>query len=351
MPGLGTAVINRWPVADVYQLGLSRHAPAILKTVARAIPTFAFAAQTLSELAGSDWAFRELDFRPLEGFRACNPSITRHGGALFCSVRTFEGQPSGIVNRNFLLELDQDGGVTSSSELLCRQGLPNSAYHGPEDVRLFSYQGELWGSFTVADHHLSGLGQIGLARLDKHGFGDIVVQDFGGYRLQKNWMPFVDNEGLGWIYQCDPTIVLRYHHGLGQAVEWKRWQPFWALDGQRGGSQLVPWDDGWLCVTHETIHRTRRFYLHRFMRMDANFAVTGLSRPFHLVRPGVEFCSGLCRRKGGEFWLSFGLADSQAMLGVIKEEAVRRLLMDCPPSVELGTPVLGYDYWKGRLGL
>lgn len=291
---------------------------------------------------------RALDFSPPKGTRACNPSIVRHDERLFCSVRTVDEQPSRTLNRSFLLSLDNLGAAIDQEELVARPGLANSPYQGPEDIRLISFQGALWGSFTVADHHPSALGQIAIAKLDGGTFVDLAIQDFGGYRLQKNWMPFVDSTGLGWIYQSDPTVVLRYQSEVRQGLEWKRWLPGWALDNQRGGSQLIPWDDGWLGVTHETIHKTRRHYVHRFMRLNSHFAVDGLSMPFYLVRPGVEFCSGLCRGQDGELWLSFGVADREAKIGRITEDAVRRLLRDAPPSTELSPPMLGYDYWDAR---
>ncbi|MGG6498416.1 UNVERIFIED_CONTAM: hypothetical protein NY603_36370, partial [Bacteroidetes bacterium 56_B9] len=66
--------------------------------------------------------------------------------------RTPDGQP--ITTRNFLLELNDDLSVRTSSEILPPTDMPAPVYgqvRGFEDLRLFSWRNSLWGLSCVRE--------------------------------------------------------------------------------------------------------------------------------------------------------------------------------------------------------
>lgn len=195
---------------------------------------------------------------------------------------------------------------------------------GYEDVRLFSVRGKLWGSATVRDRDNDRC-QIALIEISPE--GDIAkahIQTESTQYIEKNWMPIVGDE-IRWIYGLDPTTVRR-RDGHMEALPTR-----FALDHLRGGSQVIPYEDGWLCVVHETIHQDgwgcRRIYLHRFVRFDKRFRVSSVSQAFTFERNyGIEFCSTLIRDPATKkLVLGYGVEDREAKLLVLTGERLKKL--------------------------
>jgi hypothetical protein len=299
------------------------------------------------------WRQQDLQVPLPEGFFACNPSVVVHRGEILTSLRLVNYQlqngktqafdPQGVVrSRNLLLRLNERAEVQKIIPLSPDDtGMPGGPFQGLEDIRLFCpSHDELWLSCTVRNRHPSSIAQIGVAPLDLSGrVGPLAIQDFGGAFHQKNWMPYVDDHGFGWVYSVDPTITLRYDPSSGQAREWRRNKPHLALDHQRGSSQLLSLPDGWLCVTHEASRwRGRYRYLHRFLELDAEFAVRALSEPFGFSGAAVEFCAGLARL-GSDLCLSFGILDARAAIAMVDEREVLSRLRPCAQGCDLPRPL------------
>jgi hypothetical protein len=82
-------------------------------------------------------------------------------------------------------------------------------------------------------------------------------------------------------------------------------------------------------VIHEAPAETDgpRRYLHRFASLDAYGRLTGVSRPFHFGRLGVEFAAGLAWMVPGErLVVSYGVEDRQAWLATLDAADVRAAL-------------------------
>ncbi len=333
------------------RLAVDRGSWPTMRSAARMALSFAPSVGSAHELFGS-WQVHLISPPLPEGFVPCNPSVALLNGALVCNVRavnyrTVNGQlvfgtsDNFHISRNFLSYLDPDTlEIKQVVEVVAPPGLDAAEYRGLEDIRLIPFDGALWASFTVLDRHPSGTCQMAVARLSEHGeIERISVQDFEGYLNQKNWMPFVDEDGIGWITRCDPVLALRYDFAEEQALEWRRWRPSLALEHQRGSSQLMPWGRGWLAVTHEMHHRFKRCYLHRFVEFDEKMAIVAITPPFYFDSLGVEFCAGLCpSSKAGELLVSFGIKDCQAAIGRVSAEAIRNALQPCPAGTELPPP-------------
>ncbi len=343
-PKARRALLNR--------LALDRYCWPSVRSAARKALTLPLFAQSAQELFG-DWKSQEITLATPPGFYPCNPSINIHNEKLLCCVRVVNYRwergeltlaPGTTVHQsqNFLLELNplslETGQVVEISSP--DGGLEDAAYQGMEDLRLISHGGNLWVSFTILDRHPSAIAQMAVGQLSEDGrLEKFSVQDFEGYHPQKNWMPFVDEHGLGWVSRCDPILVLRFNSSQGQAQEWRRWRPTLSLDLLRGSSQLVPWGQGWLCVVHEMQQRFDPFYLHRFVEFDSAFSIAAITDPFYFERLGIEFCAGLCRDPHSDSLLvSLGIEDRKAVIGRISEKNIRKSLAPCPPNIELPSP-------------
>ena len=313
-----------------------------------AISNLDFYIRPASELMPS-FAARRIAFEAPEGWSATNPSVVRQGDELWAVQRcvnyrfdtqypngdvrryaTAHGEP--IATRNFLLRLGEDFAVLSSAEILPPAALPEPAWpyvHGFEDLRPFLWNGELWCVACVRELNAEGWCQQVLARIARSGDGGRRLSDWrvmrpeGAERHEKNWMPLATEDSLRFIYGCDPLQVVD-----GQARLVAEATPPIHAKEFRGGSQLVPFDDGWLALVHETLVRDgEREYKHRFVWFDAAIRLKRVSRPFYFNHYGVEFAAGLAWHPDGRrLVVSYGAEDSESWIATVEAEDVARAL-------------------------
>lgn len=325
-------------------LALGRDCPEPHRSNAR--HNLRFYAQSPVELFGAvDWT--ALDVTLPEPFVAMNPSVAAGGdGALHAvlrgvNYRIAEGgaylmQPEGspVRTQNWLAALDaalQPAQLQPMQDATGRVTIAGARIIGFEDCRLFRWRDGWWASATVRDEDASEHAAMRLLQLDDSGAirHRWQLHGYGTQEHEKNWMPCVRGDELLFVYGCDPVTVLRVASFDGEVAQVDvmcRQPPALALEHLRGGSQLIPFDDGWLAVTHEVIYLgSTRQYLHRFVEFAADFQVRRLSMPFFLRREGIEFVAGLAR-DGDSLLLSFGVHDGQAWLARVPEHGVRAAL-------------------------
>jgi predicted GH43/DUF377 family glycosyl hydrolase len=278
----------------------------------------------------------KLDVKP--AWPAFNPSIAREREQGFrMIVRTANYaiergvlHAEGVLhNINYLVALDDSLAVTQIEPLIDRAERPAvhpSQISGYEDCRLIELDGRWYATATVCDMNPVERREIALLSFD--GAEIIRAQPLAGpdpERHEKNWMPFVRDGALHFLYSCSPTIVLRcdVHSGaLTSVVE--RELP--AAAGFRGGSQGVAVDGGHLFVIHQTERDERALrYVHRFVLLDDDLRLAATTPRFTFAADRVEFCAGMALR-GGELVLSFGVSDAAAGLAVLALEDVLALL-------------------------
>ena len=288
---------------------------------------------------------RPVGFTPPEGWQATNPSIARRGDQVVMvqrcvnytltetgEYRTADGEP--IATRNFLLRLNADLRVGSAVEIMPPLDLPQPAFDlvlGFEEVRPFLWRGELWCCAALRELTPDGWCEQVLARIDCAPSGPARLADWcvlrpeGSHRHELNWMPLISGDELRFIAACDPVRVVNE-----QARTVTERTPSIAAELFRGGSQAIAFDRGWLALIYEVSWQGgTRSHLHRFVWLDAEFALRGVSRRFCLQQPGVELASGLAWHPDGDCLLiSFGIKDREAWLATVKAEDVRAILSD-----------------------
>lgn len=271
---------------------------------------------------------RPIEWGPDDGYAPMNPSVCVGEGRRLAVVRTVnytvaDGQyptidGSGVIRtRNYVVEFDEQWKPVRSTMVKDATGRARSEFpvDGFEDCRL-------WRDGRFGTYHLSatvrdsadnpgGQCEMAIALLDKQWRMIAVdyIRDYERERPQKNWMP-IAGRARYFVYLCDPTIVVGW---AGNTFELSRSEPPFYLGDLRGGSQLVPHEDGWICLTHEVAWRPERVYMHRFVKFDSKLRVIAIGDPFYFAKVGIEFCAGLAH-DGDRLVASFGVNDASAHL-------------------------------------
>lgn len=308
---------------------LARHLPQPLRAQANSnLPHFL---GPLGKVLRS-WEARRIAYEPPAGWQALNPSVCVSGGQILVLVRSvnyrIDYRPEGtfyttpdnapITTRNFLVEMDAELVARAVVEVAQPADLPPPKFSqilGFEDLRLFERHGALFVSGTICELTEAGDRQIVLARIGEGArLTDWAVVEPEGLprRPEKNWMPIV-GEAHRWVYSCEPIRVV---DAAGETTLLE--EPEIVCDTFRGGSQLVPFNGGYLCVIHEVqfkARENRRIYFHRFVWFDAELRIKRVSLPYFFGALGIEFCAGLAWHPDGERLLvSYGVEDREAWI-------------------------------------
>lgn len=283
-----------------------------------------------------------------ERYRPLNPSLVTEENGYTMILRSVNYESQGTTfkplgndltnrSRNFLLRWSPELTVRSMTEIIdpianTRVRYP-ARFLGMEDCRLFKHQGHYWFTCTTLDTNPLGIPQITLCRLSNEYTIDrwIPLQGPDPRRCEKNWAPF-DHEGqINIIYSYGPTIIYRPDLSTGRCDTIVKNDINYDLSRFRGSTSPIPFDDGYLLMTHEVIRRDRFHYVHRFVWLDTTFNIRKLSRPFYLLQPNIEFCSGLgytCDHQA--ILISAGINDCQAYIFKVDLDVIRRLLRPFP---------------------
>lgn len=291
--------------------------------------------------------FKRIEIEKDTNWSLFNPSICTHNGKIYVIQRvanyviTPEGyyiiQDEGVVKtKNFLVEMSESLEVISSREIkyptsfdtpLCGRIL------GLEDCRVFVWNDQLWVSATSLQLNAEGVCEIHIARIEDVGgslsFTDVqkITPADVPFQHEKNWMPFVKDGNLFWIYRSDPTRVI---DRTGRTVRLST--PGICAETFSGGSQLVWTPRGWLALIHHSVDGVlrKRAYLHRFVLFDENLNLAAYSPPFFFRHKGVEFVCGLALLDGDRLVVGFGVDDSESWLAELSFSTVMKGLVSAP---------------------
>lgn len=301
--------------------------------------------QALDELANCRLV--RLDVEPAQpDWSLFNPTIADVGQLVAVvrssNYRIFGGQyvmPEAdggrIRTENLLVRLRPDLTV-SDCRVISGPEYPTSDYpvEGLEDCRLRITPGGVSVSATIRNAApLNGNCRIGIADLDVASARLTNVKMLDCLSLQeheKNWMPIQGRDA--WLYACNVngyTVTVDADSRLPGAYLMHRRAPAPPIANQwRGGSQLVPFDGGWLAVIHEVAHvPSGRAYEHRFAWFDERYTIARMSPPFVFrERQAIEFCAGLVVT-GDNVIASFGSRDAEAWLVSLPAGDVHRMLL------------------------
>jgi len=280
---------------------------------------------------------------PPPDHRWMNPSVCMWGDEIRIVLRAvnYTIRPDGsyimpehepaIVTRNFIATLDGNMQPVGIQALVPNPPLPEPNYlpvRGLEDVRIIAVDNELRFVATVREMADDGRAQQMTGWIESSGIVDWRILAPDAVRHEKNWMPINRGGKLEFLYQCGP--VTRVLDAEAQAII-ERGTFGIACENFRGGSQVIPFAEGWLAVIHEVDAMPgagERSYQHRFVWFDENFTLTEMSERFYLNARGIEFVAGLCwHPNGSHLVMSYGAArDSEAWVATMDADDVSAML-------------------------
>ena len=271
----------------------------------------------------------------------CNPSIAFHGGRLLCAYRGcnydlreghfqfFYGSgPSRLPDsQSYIAEIGSDLACKSVDFIEDRhlRATPEFA-DGVEDVRLVPFRGRLLALASgvnfqpvLKQKRLIGDSKMILAELKDRKLH--LIRSFDSRNpVEKNWMPVLGREQLDLVYSVSPFLLIEDVTGAGRQFGLRRIDQPEGLLPARGGSSLVPFRGGYMCIVHHMERRNAlKYYSHQILLFDAQLKLTRASEIFKIEGERIEFGSGLLV-EGTTIYLAYGLMDYRAVLLRLSEE-------------------------------
>lgn len=284
------------------------------------------------------------------GTGLCNPSVFTENGKILVNLRhiqytlyhselcKYEHQYGPLVylnpenditltTTNYICELNQDLDIThytkvNTSEL---DQKPLWEFVGLEDSRLIKWDNKMYLTGVRRDTTTNGQGRMELSELE---FTETEVNEVSRFRIpapgkddsycEKNWMPILD-QPYHYVKWTNPTEVVKVdpvektcttvHLG-----EWKEMPK-----DLRGGSQVMPYKEGYLTLNHETdlykseAGRKDATYRHRFTYWDKEWNIVKFSKVFSFMNAKIEFACGMAEHDG-DYLITFGFQDNAAYI-------------------------------------
>jgi GT2 family glycosyltransferase len=303
-------------------------------------------------------------------FAVCNPSVMVTDGGWTVLVRALDPIPyvspdaPYLSSENWLVAYDGDLRPQSRIRLRDQEVREScvEACNGLEDGRLFMWEGRQWALFS------------GLQRSRRGYANSMILTEVDGDRLrnpivlpsphhlprEKNWMPWVMDNELYLVYSTQPMEVYRYTpHGLIR-VHGGIATPKNTGAMMSGSSQVIPWGDDYLAITHQRnraplasrlvqkyvtrdpdYQRKKVLFTHHMLLLDRHFNIKTQSKAFHFETEGIEFCAGLAS-DGDRVLISYGVMDEKARLLELDPSQVDRILGQKarrPNMVRIAPPV------------
>jgi glycosyltransferase involved in cell wall biosynthesis len=229
--------------------------------------------------------------------------------------------------RNVLYVREKSGSLVQPRELIEDESVYTSKHLilGLEDVRLFRWDGELWGMATT-QRHTAFVHKMVIFPIDTNGEGDIklkniILLDYQKNEQEKNWLPLNENtKFLKVIHSHYPTKVLIFDKPEGDTIK-----PLKILEytfeknyqSLRGSAPLVKYKDNFVGMIHEvSFANTNRKYLHRFVIYNKKLKMVNLSEPFYFEKHQVEYVCGIFYSEG-VFYIGYSTNDSTSNIATI----------------------------------
>ena len=239
-----------------------------------------------------------------------------------------------IINHVWFARLDGELNITSMNKLEVVGEL--SFKRGIEDARLFWRDGSWHMTAVILENGHTPIARIGLFRIDLDTMTAHFIEKYEGpnkKRVEKNWSVVAGDSvpDFDLIYGPDSIYKNGKVKSLKAAGKYKN---------LRGGTQLIPWEDGYLSVWHITrkkhtkVFNSRTFsmenpdlrdYTHVFVLHNKDGSIQKVSDEFIFGSGAVEFAAGMIEHNGNVV-ISWGHDDAWSWLATISVENVKLML-------------------------
>lgn len=196
---------------------------------------------------------------------------------------------------------------------------------GLEDARIVKWDGRFYITGVRRDTTTNGQGRMELSEIE---ITEDYAREVARHRIEppndpnsyceKNWMPLVD-QPFKYVKWSNPTELVEVYPSTLKSKTLHLSSTVPCPRDIRGGSQVIPYEDGYFALTHEVDlfkspeGRKDSVYYHRFIFWDKEFNIKKLSTDFHFLDAHVEFCVGMCPYREG-FLMTFGFQDNAAFI-------------------------------------
>lgn len=252
-----------------------------------------------------------------------------------------------LVTTNYLCRLN------SNLEMV-NHGLVDTSAHdvepiwefvGLEDCRLVQWHGIYYLVGVRRDTTTNGVGRMEFTEisLDKKTW---TIKEIARKRIpaplpdtsycEKNWVPVI-NKPFHFVKWSMPTELVYATPVTDETrqVFVKETKP--APADQRGSSQVIPWGNLLISITHEVnlfknyLGQKDAIYRHRVLVWDQEMNLVGITSPFTFLDARVEFCVGAARH-GDDLLVSFGFQDNAAFVLRVPKLVVEDLILEALAS-------------------
>ena len=273
-------------------------------------------------------------------YRPCNPSLVVRGSnlAVICRTVNYEQErsrnyklPQGtdiFDTQNILMVYQTKPYLKCLSESPVVNGIKSPFVNtckvrGMEDARIVDIgNGTLAFSCTTLEHTPDNLPRIAWVEFSENKEecqveGISKITGFCDDRVQKNWLPFVRNDEIFFIYGYAPLQILKFNSRTSTVKLHLEFNiPIYSGDWRgSSGPVLIP-GEGQLVLVHEVCDRQEgRIYMHRFVLFNETLtAFKAASDVFFFKHgDGVEMATGMAFLDG-YIYVTFGVEDREAWL-------------------------------------
>jgi len=246
-----------------------------------------------------------------------------------------------LVTENYLCRLNQDLELINSTKVeMMNLHEPVWEFVGLEDARLIQWEGQYYLVGVRRDTTTHGQGRMEYTHitLDKDNWTAketkrvrIPAIDESSY-CEKNWYPVLDKP-YHFIKWTAPTEVVKANPSEPAIEQVSLRETITPPTDQRGSSQLIPWGNMYICITHEVnlfknyLDQKDGIYRHRLVLWDKEFNIAGMSKEFSFLDGRIEFCVG-ATKLGEDLLLSFGFQDNAAFVLRVPQLVVEDLILE-----------------------
>lgn len=245
-----------------------------------------------------------------------------------------------LTTKNFFCELDEKMNIVKSTKIDTSKldVKPIWEFIGLEDARVVRWDGKLYLCGVRRDTTTNGVGRMELSEIEVTADS---VKEISRVRIdapapntsycEKNWMPILDKP-YHFIKWTNPTEVVKADPVTGACETIILQELNEDYSGNiRGGSQVISWEDGYLCLNHITylfkseLGRKNARYRHVFTKFDKDFKIQKVSKEFSFLEGEIEFACGMAQLND-DLLITFGFQDNASFLLKTPKKIVENLL-------------------------
>lgn len=261
------------------------------------------------------------------------PCIPKEGVHFFSYATLANGDRYGVARVNNY-SINNNGSYTCKGALVPVSHnviqLPNGTFkqlvgHSSlEDMRLFSIGMKLCFSSTLYS---------GSQRRSVIVYGEIDVHNCivatcnvlaspTNRDTEKNWLPFVHNGILRYIYSASPLVILECRDNVLHPLLSREEQLL--PSGTKGSAGPIDWNDGKLVLYHgSTDSKTKkRCYYNFFVEYDLYWNIVSKSLPFKLDKEPIEFV-GCMEKEGNKVKLYYCVDDNESYSCILEPKLIK----------------------------